>query len=222
MKNFYNILPKRFQNEKYHNPNFKKHGIKIPFRMLLVGASGSMKTNTLMNLIHEMSGTFNHMVLCIKTADEPLYRFLKDKLGNALTIYEGIDAIPPVQELSNLGQALVIFDDLVNEKKQDIISDYFIRARKIAKGISLCYLTQSYFKTPKIIRIQCNYIVLKKLTSQKDLTMILSDFSLGVDKKRLVELYKYCTNDQLDFLLVDIDAPAEKRFRKNLTEILEP
>ena len=37
---------------KQHNPLYHKHHIKIPFRMLIIGNSGSGKTSTLLNLIY--------------------------------------------------------------------------------------------------------------------------------------------------------------------------
>ena len=39
-------------------------------------------------------------------------------------------------------QHLVIFDDMVLEKKQKAMSEMYIRGRK--RGISVCYLSQSF------------------------------------------------------------------------------
>jgi hypothetical protein len=48
----------------------------------------------------------------------------------------------------------------------------------------------------------------------------MNDFNLGVDKDQLVDLYKYCTQDRKDFLMVDIDVPMEQRFRKCFLQVL--
>ena len=40
---WYKEIPSKFLT-KSHNPNFNKHGIKLPFRMLIIGGSGSGKT----------------------------------------------------------------------------------------------------------------------------------------------------------------------------------
>lgn len=219
--NYYDLIPDRLI-PKYHNPAFEKHGISVPFRMLIVGGSGSGKTNLIMEIIGRMPDTFQKLVLCVKNKDEPLYNFLSEQLkDDELEIYEGIDNVPPVETFDKCDdQILIVFDDLVLERNQSVIEQYFIRGRKIAGGISCAYLTQSYFQTPKTIRIQCNYILLKKLQSEKDLNLILSEFSLGLDKKTLLKLYKYATNDQLSFLMIDIGATAENRFRKNFLEIV--
>jgi hypothetical protein len=104
-------------------------------------------------------------------------------------------------------------DDLVNEsaKKQQPISEYYIRARK--KGVSLVYISQSFYHIPKMIRNNVNYIILKQVASQKNLTMILKDFSLGITREQAMELYKDATKDFTSFLLLDLDKPSAP-FRK--------
>jgi len=102
-------------------------------------------------------------------------------------------------------------------KNQSSIVEYFIRGRK--KNISMMYLTQSYYKCPKSVRINCNYIILKKLSSKRDLKSVLDDNALGVDLKELEKIYTDCTRNKLDFLMVDIDADLENKFRCNFTPI---
>jgi hypothetical protein len=191
--------------------------------IILFGAfNGSGKTTLVLEMIHRMNDTFGNIILCCANADEPLYKFLRTKIKpEQLQIYEGYENVPNMEDLDKEVQHLIIFDDLVLERKQNKIEEYFIRGRKIAKGVSMMYLTQSYFKTPKTIRLQCNYIIMKKLSSTRDLNMIMSDFSLGCNRDELVDLYKFCTEDRSNFLLVDIDAPMENRFRMNFLNILK-
>jgi len=186
LKNFYSLT----KTKKQYNPNFNKHQIDVPARILIVGGSGSGKTNALLNIIHLMKGTFNHILLCVKNIDEPLYELLQKKVPKSqLTVCEGVKNIPDLEELSGKGNSLIVFDDLVNSKNQEPMIEAFIRARKIGDGCTCIYLTQSYFACPKTIRVNCNYIILKKLSSTRDLSMILQDFSLGVDKQQLIDVY---------------------------------
>ena len=65
-----------------------------------------------------------------------------------------------------------------------------------------------------------NFLIFKKLNSTKDLLLCLQEFNLGVEKKDLMEIYKYATDTSFNFLMVDIDAPVENRFRKGFHEII--
>jgi hypothetical protein len=217
---FYKRLPSRYARQT-HNPCYARHNINLPFRMCIIGGSGSGKTNVAMEIIRRMENTFNKLVICCKSSAEPLYEYLSEKIPSPmLEIHEGIENVPPCDTFSNEGQTLVIFDDLVMDKKQDVIEQYFIRGRKIGKGISCMYLSQSYFKTPKTIRINCNYILLKKLSSKRDLKMILSEWGLGRDLHELEQAYTYATRDPLYFLLIDTEGPEEKKFRRGFIELI--
>lgn len=207
ISNYYEHLPKEYK-KKSHNPYFKNHRINIPFRMLIVGASGSGKTNVAIEILkNRMNKTFEKVIVCCKSANEPLYQWLKsDAPEDMFEIHEGIEEVPRLDDLAKYGQTLVIFDDLVLEKNQSVIEDYFIRGRKIGGGISCMYLTQSFFKTPKLIRLQCNYIILKKLASDRDLKLLLSEYSLGINQAQLLSMYDEAISVPNSFLLIDIDS----------------
>jgi len=113
---------------------------------------------------------------------------------------------------------LVVFDDQVNEKNQDIIKELMIRGRKIGKGLTLCYLSQSFFKIPKIVRLQFSHLILLKLSSNRDLNLILSDYCLGVNRDELATIYKNATQNKFNFLKIAIDEPDNnKKFSHNWT-----
>ena len=221
MTQWYSKVPKDLL-PKYNNPQYKKHLMSAPvFRALVIGGSGSGKTTLVLELLSRMSKTFNLMILCCKCADEPLYKLLRSKLDrDQLQVYENGE-VPSIDEFRGIdATGLIVFDDLINEKDQSKIEEWSIRCRKLGKGFSMMYLSQSYFKTPKTIRLQCNYIMLKKLQSTRDLNMILGDFNLGITREKLLSLYKEATKDKQNFLMVDIDAPPENRFRTNFLKIL--
>jgi ABC-type dipeptide/oligopeptide/nickel transport system ATPase component len=218
--NWYAKIPKGLKTQ-YENPQYKDHKIDVPFRMVIVGCSGSGKTTLVLELIHRMPNTFGHITVCCMNADEPLYKFLSTKLKpEHLNIVEGYENIPRLEDLDKEIQHLVIFDDLVLEKNQSAIEQYFIRGRKIAKGVSCIYLTQSYYGTPKVIRLQANYILMKKLSSTRDLVMVMKDCSLGLEKDELLQMYKFCTVDHHSFLMIDMQTDPENRFRRNFNELI--
>lgn len=220
MIDFYEVMPDKFLL-KSHNPNKKIHGINLPFRMLIIGGSGAGKTQTLLNIMKVMENTFQNIHIITKNKDEPLYNFLEDKLGKeGLTISEGISSAPNLDDFNKKEQSLIVMDDLVLEKNQSVLEQYFIRARKL--NCSLIYISQSYFAVPKVIRQNLNYLVVKRLNTLQDLFRIMREYSLGIDKKTFQDIYEHAIRDnKQDFLLIDIDAEPKDRFRKNWSEIYE-
>lgn len=221
-KNWYESIPKHLI-PKYHNPYFSEHGISVPARIILVGSSGSGKTQNILDLIAKMRDTFQMIVVCCKNSDEPLYNYLKTKIEPDQLVFYEDGKIPTVKEFDVMeGQVLMIFDDLVNLKCQDKIFEHFLRGRKGANnhGISYVYSTQSYFNVPKRIRSQSTHIFLKKISGDRDLKAILQDYTLGMDAKSVVQLYKYATQRQNSFFMIDLNAPEEQKFRRNFAEVI--
>lgn len=216
--NFYELDDVKAFMDKSHNPNYNIHNIKVPFRSIIVGASGSMKSNLVLNLLRAFDGTFNRIELYCRCAKEPLYEFLQSKLDEeCFSIHEGLEHLNE-QDLNKYfdksEQTLIIFDDLVLEKDQSKISELYIRGRKLS--VSCIYLTQKYFSVPKPIRGQCNYIFLKKISGKGDLRRVLSETSLGASIDELFNMYKFCLAQSPEaFLLVDLEAPEEKQYRLN-------
>jgi hypothetical protein len=224
VENIYNKIPERFLN-KTENPNFHLHKLKLPFRMLIVSYSGGGKTNFLANLLALFSqgkGTFSKIFIITRNKDEAIYNYLEDITEGQIVIKEGIENLPNLDEktFDKTENSLVVFDDLVLNKNQERIEQYFIRCRKL--GVSAIYISQSYYRTPKIIRGNVNYLVLLKIGSARDLRLILSEVAIGVTKEQLEKMYKYATQEQFQVFLIDNDAPIEEKYRKNYLEILDP
>jgi len=218
---WYKKIPKKYLL-KQHNPHFDTHHIKLPFRMIIAGNSGSGKTQTLLNLLYNMPDTFENIYITTKNKDEPLYNYLEDKLKEqGLKITEGLENLPDLDSMDKEQNTLIVLDDLVNEpaKQQRPIADYFIRARK--KNCSLIYISQSFYQVPKLIRDNITYLIIKQVSSMKNLTMICRECSLGVDKKQLKKIYDDATQSKQDFLLIDLEGDKSERFRKNFDSVYE-
>jgi len=220
IKDWYKEMPKKYLL-KTHNPNFDIHGIKVPFRMMIIGGSGAGKTQTFMNILHNFGDTFQNLFVITKNADEPIYNYLKDKTAKSggVEILEGIDNAPDLDKLDKDEQTLIVMDDLVLEKNQQKLEQYFIRARKL--NCSLIYITQSYYAVPKMIRQNLTYLVIKRLNTLSDLFRIMREYSLGVDKGQLKKIYDSATDTKQNFLLVDLEEAPEDRFRKNFNEVYD-
>jgi ABC-type lipoprotein export system ATPase subunit len=108
--NFYDRLPKNMSGGKLTYPNQKQINIDLPFRMMIVGASGSGKTNTLLNIIRDM-GCFQKYYLFARNLDQPLYKFFISrlaeiakkahvKLDTILVTSETLEDVPPLEEIN--------------------------------------------------------------------------------------------------------------------------
>lgn len=208
--NFYQFVKK----EKTINPNYNLHGINIPFRMLIAAPSGSGKTNALMNLLTHMDKTFHEIIICVKSADEPLYNMLIEKLKNII-VYENGE-VPDLKNYSQLDektgrlkridkkQRLIVFDDLITDKNANkLASEYYIKGRKL--GFSMCYIGQSFYQIPKIIRDNCQLFILGRNLLNRDLKMILSTFPTDLTLNEFSDIYKYLTPEDLDTVLINIE-----------------
>lgn len=216
---WYKKIPKKYLL-KQHNPNYNIHGIKLPFRMLVIGGSGAGKTQTFLNILHNFGNTFQNIYILTKNRDEPLYNYLSDKLsGDGLEVREGINNAPDLDSLNKEEQTLIVMDDLVLERNQQQLEQYFIRARKL--NCSLIYISQSYFAVPQLIRQNLTYLIIKRLNTLNDLFRIMREYSLGIDKVKFKQLYENATTTKQDFLLVDLEEAPENRFRKNFNEIYD-
>ena len=152
---------------------------------------------------------------------EPLYEFLEKKIGaKYIKFYTNLSELPTPNDIPHKDkQQLIIFDDQVNEKNQEVIKEWFIRGRKVGLGVSLIYISQDFHKIPTIIRRQFNYLILLKLSSNRDLNTVLRDFSYD---KGVRDMYKEATRERFHFFNIDIDNPNDnKRFSHNWTDYFE-
>ena len=160
----------------------------------------------------------------MKNKDEPLYKYLEKRIPerDQLEIFEGLDELNKMNlDKDFKGQTLCIFDDLCLEKNQSQIEQLYIRGRKLAGGVSLIYLSQSFYTIPRKVRLQCNYIILRKIPSSRDVNGILKEFSLGVNKEELIKIYQFCVGKSItSFLLIDLNCDPDQAFRRNF-EVLD-
>ena len=103
-------------------------------------------------------------------------------------------------------QKLVIFDDYVCEKSQKDLINYFIQGRH--KNCSVIYLSQSFYKTPRDIRLNSSHYRIYEFPSSRERNMISAE--LGVSKEK----FKAGTQKPFSFLCVD---KPMKKFKSNFT-----
>ena len=209
LENFYRRREVQDLIKRVPNPNFDKTQINLPCRIGVIGLSGGGKSNAILNFLKfscEKSGSFVHIHVVHKTP-EALYDLLEKKFKKDITFYTKLSDLPEPKDLEPKdGHNLVIFDDQMAVKDQSKISNYFLYGRKINGGIgcSTIYISQKYFKIPTDIRGQLNYLILLKIRGNKDISNIISDCNVGIDKERFKEIFDDATKDDMDFMKIDI------------------
>ena len=174
---------------------------KDTFRMLICGNSGSGKANLLYHMLIEPLLYFDEIYLYAKNLDQEKYQNLMNKMNEmSRTVGHDIvnvtnDRIIPSNDIDyEDNQKLVIFDDYVCERNQRQIVYYFIQGRD--KNCSVIYLSQSLYRTPRDIRLNCSHYCIYEFPSSRERNMISSEF--GVDKEK----FKKATKEPYSFLYV--------------------
>ena len=88
-----------------------------------------------------------------------------------------------------------------SEKFKAIVKELFIRCRKL--NISIVFITQSYFRTPKDARLNSAHYILVKMGNKKELKSIAEENSGHLDFKNFSKMYNYCTDEPYSFMIVD-------------------
>ena len=110
--------------------------------------------------------------------------------------------------------------DMINNKKLNLIGiELFIRGRKL--NISLVFMTQSYFKVPKDVRLNPTLFFIMRIPNKRELQQIAINHSSDTDFKDFVRIYKKYVDKPYSFLVNDTMLASDNplRFRKNLYNI---
>ena len=226
--------------DDYTNENKIEHNSKWPYipdhpyRILIIGGSGSGKRNTLLNLINNQPD-MDKIYLYAKDSYEKKYQYLINKRGKvALDHFDDPKAFMEYSndtqdvykniEDCNLGKklkVLIVFNDMIadminNKKLNPIVTELFIRGRKL--NISIVFIKQSYFKVPKDVRLNSTHFFIMKIPNKRKLQQIALNHSSDIDFKDFMKIYKKYTKEPYSFLVNDTTLPSDDplRFRKNL------
>ena len=108
--------------------------------------------------------------------------------------------------------------DMINNKKlSPVVTELFIRGRKL--NISLVFITQSYFKMPKDVRLNSTHFFIMKILNKREHQQTELNHSSDIDFKDFIKIYKKFTAEPYSFLVSDdTTLPSDNllRFRKNL------
>ena len=107
--------------------------------------------------------------------------------------------------------------DMINNKKLDsIVTELFIRGRKL--NISIVFITLSYFKVSKDVRLNSTHFFIMKIPNKRELQQTALNHSSDIDFKDFMKIDEKYTNESYSFLVNDTTLPSDDplRFRNNL------
>ena len=91
--------------------------------------------------------------------------------------------------------------DMINNKKlNSIVTDLFIRSRKL--NISLVFITQSYFNVPKYVRLNFTHFFIMKIPNKRELQETALNHSSDINSKDFIKIYKKYTANHIFFWLM--------------------
>ena len=120
-------------------------------------------------------------------------------------------------------KVLIVFDDMIsdieyNKDFKKIIKELFYRGRKI--HISLVFITQSYFRALKDIRLNITHYILMKICNKRELKTIAEENSGHLDYKDFLKIYNYILKIY-SFMMIDTRPTARVTFKKNFDEPID-
>ena len=174
------------------------------YRKLIIGGSGSGKTNALLNLINNQPD-IDKIYLYAKDPYEAKYQYLINKRegvginhfndpkafieysNDMHDVYKNINEYNPDKE----NKILIVFDDMIadminNKKLNSIVTELFIRGRKL--DIPLVFITQSYFKVPKDVRLNTTHFFITKIPNEIELQQIALNHSSDTSTKDFINI----------------------------------
>ena len=122
--------------------------------------------------------------------------------NNMYDVYKNIDDYNPDKE----NKILIVFDDMIadminNKKLNSIVTELFIRGRKL--NISLVFITQSYSQVPKDVRLNTSHFFIAKIPNKRELQQIAINHSSDINTKDFANIYTKCTDEPYCFLVID-------------------
>ena len=187
--------------------NIKEHNLKWPeipnhpYGILIIGDSGSGKTNALLNLT-DHKPDIDKIYLYAKDPYKAKYQLLTKKrestglkylndlkafieYSNDMDdIYKNIKEYNPNRKR----KILIVFDDMIsdmlsNKKLNSIVTELFIRGRKL--NISLIFITKSYFAVLKNNKLNSTHYFVMKFLNKKKFQQIAFNHSSDITFKTL-------------------------------------
>ena len=118
-------------------------------------------------------------------------------------VYRNINYYKPNKE----NKMLLVYDDMIadminNKKLNSIVTELFIRGKKL--NISLVFITQSYFKVLKDVKLSTIHFFISKIPNKREIKQIATNHSSDISTKNFENIYKRYTAAPYSFWLMTL------------------
>jgi ABC-type dipeptide/oligopeptide/nickel transport system ATPase component len=215
----------------------------IPFRIAIVGKSGTGKTSLLVNLVghpdyygNDFQGDNIYIVSGSLENDEKIQKLIKLKeipSGNVMGKYneeelqnlynEMKQKFREDREKDEVKHKLIIFDDIsfsghLKDKLFGVISEMACNCRKLC--VSLIFTAQKYSQLSTTVRTNLNGAIFFRTTT-KELDLIEQDFNYNPSAKKFNEAFAQATKEKLDFFVVNREKKRDQMYCQNFNTFIE-
>ena len=99
----------------------------------------------------------------------------------------------------NKRRVSIVFADMIGDKESNkklspIVTELILRGKILI--ISLVYISQSYFKVPKTIRLHATHYFIMEIPNKREIQQIASNHSSDIDFKDSMKRYKDYAKEQ--------------------------
>lgn len=206
----------------------RKHSALLPnsIRCIIAGPSNCGKTNLLINLIISEHGLkFENVYVYSKTLWQPKYTYLEQLFGpldDVIGYHQFANSDELVEPKDVKPNSIMVFDDVICEKNQDIIKQYFSMGRH--RSVDSFYLTTTYARVGKhLIRDNCNFLIFFR-QDELNLKHIFNDMGVACHMK-FDRFQRFCYEcwgaGKYGFVVIDLDSEVDAgRYRKGFANYL--
>ena len=242
-RSFLQIGVAKTNKSKIKTTGWMNEGIvpKHPFRLLISGASGSGKSNLLLDLLtckKKFHSYFDIIFIISPTCGklDDSYNLLVEKMKQGRTKLFMINDLDPAQVkhimtinkkiIEKKGahkspKILIVYDDIISDVKfmnSKPFKQSFVASRHYNASVVIC--TQKYNAVPRVARLQASHVCYFRGNQSEDERIIDEFCPPKYTKREFEEVLNHATRKPYSFLYVNTFLPFRVRYRECLHTIL--